>query len=172
MKKAFPKLPDTYVKEKGYPHLVKELKIRKITERLFDKIIEENGKVKVSYLGENNLKIDPLTPILTLTLDDSIAEKIRSYDNVTLDDLDKAASLIIRSIVLSFNSNTNRRDFYSDLDFALPFSDDLKKYQMHLFFPNHYDGKMVINDLREHGTSIKNEILSGRLALQGNYGRA
>ena len=167
----YPNNSDSYVRKLSakVEALAEEIKIGKMAAFLFEKLIEENGKVEVSYLGENNLKIDPLTPILTLTLDDSIAEKFRSYHNVTADDLDKAASLITSSIVLSLGSARNSDDYYSDVGWGFPFSDDLEKFQMHLLFPNHYDGKEVMKDLRKHSAAIKNEILGGKLALQGNY---
>lgn len=171
----YPNIPDSYVGRLSAngKALAEEIKIGKIAEFLFDKIIEENGKAAVSCLGDNNLGLDPISPHLVLTLDESIGEHIRSYENITLDDLEKASSLIIRSIGLSFASDRNNERFYSALGVDILFSDDLKKYQVHVFFPNHYDGEKIMTDMRKNRDSIKTEILGGKLALgKGSYGRA
>jgi hypothetical protein len=138
---------------------------------LFEKFTAKDGSVRASIIGDNKYDIDPISPKLTITLDEGVEDAISRY-RLEEKDMVKALTCISDSIALTLRDKLKRSShLYAAIDSWIEFDDAQNKFTASLIFPEHDDLDNLLEELEEHEPAILQEI-EGRMRYLREIGKS
>lgn len=168
-------LPGSYVSRRGRRLFGNENDLSNFAAFLFEKFTAKDGSVRASIIGDNKYDIDPISPKLTITLDEGVEDAMSRY-RLEEEDMAKALLRISHSITLTLRDKIESSShLYATVRVWIESDDAQKKSTASLIFSAHDDLNNLLEELENHKSAILQEI-KGRMhyleAVGKSVGRA
>lgn len=152
-----------------------EARIARIACKLFKKFI--NNDVSIDFNELNIHDLDPLSPKLTIKMDDNYIQSISKKETKRdqLSDIKMAVAIVALSIslILTKTEADKETDKYYSLEPISPILSDSndkkgKPYALSLVFENRENAYRLLSELRANKKAILTEIAGGQKALEAH----